>query len=270
VVTYNVVTDSAIYGIAILPNLDDKLWLTRDNVVRENIVRASGQADLALGGPARKGDCFAGNEHETSLPPAIEVFAGCDLALSAGGDLGPTTTLLAKFVAALGGNYDPGDWKAAPQPPDQPQMPSAASAPVALAIPETAVPGPHDVRLLAETLAATPQLHAGSVRREITIMGIPLGPLGSTLLGLYAYVLPLALYAAWISIALWDLVRRDVSDRRRIGWMTVVLAIPVIGPLAYFGLGGSSISRAVRWFLVIGGIAIYLAVIVLTMAVQVL
>jgi hypothetical protein len=101
-------------------------------------------------------------------------------------------------------------------------------------------------------------------------MGIPLGPLGSTLLGLYAYVLPLALYASWISIALWDLVRRELSDRRRIGWMTLVLAVPVVGPIAYFGLGGSQIPRAVRWFLVLGGIVIYLAILALSMAVQVL
>ena len=101
-------------------------------------------------------------------------------------------------------------------------------------------------------------------------MGIPLGPIGSTLLGLYAYVLPLALYAAWISIAMWDLIRRELSDRRRIGWMALVLALPVIGPIAYFALGGSQIPSATRWFLVVGGIAIYLVVVVLAMAVQVL
>ena len=91
-------------------------------------------------------------------------------------------------------------------------------------------------------------------------MGIPLNSLVSTLLGLYAYVLPLALYAAWIAIALWDLVRRDLSNRRRIGWLAVVLALPVIGPVAYFGWGGSAIPRSVRAFLVVGGIGIYLAV----------
>jgi hypothetical protein len=120
-------------------------------------------------------------------------------------------------------------------------MPDAATAPAILAVPETAVPGAHEVRSLEATLAATSS--SGTVRREFTIMGIPLGPLGSTLLGLYAFVLPLALYAAWISIALWDLIRRELSDRRRIGWMALVLALPVVGPVAYFGLGGSG-SRA--------------------------
>ena len=264
----NVVDDSAIYGIAILPNVDENLWLTRNNVIRNNIVRRSGQADLALGGPSVRGDCFEGNTYDTSLPVAAEAFAGCSMPAGGGGDLGPTLTLLAKVVGALGGNYDPGDWRVVPAPPAQPQMPDAVDTEVLLAVPEHVVPGRHEVRSLEATLAATSS--SGTVRREFTIMGIPLGPLGSTLLGLYAYVLPLALYAAWISIALWDLIRRELSDRRRIGWMAIVLALPVIGPVAYFGLGGSSISSPVRWFLVAGGIGIYLVVVVLSMAVQVL
>jgi plastocyanin len=268
VVEGNVVDDSAIYGIAIVPNLDENLWLTRNNVIRNNIVRRSGQADLALGGPSVRGDCFEGNTYETSLPTAAEVFAGCSVRAGGGGDLAPTLTLLARFVASLGGSFEPGDWQGAPVPPAQPQMPDAATAPAVLAVPEAAVPGRHEVRSLEATLAATSS--SGTVRREFTIMGIPLGPLGSTLLGLYAYVLPLALYAAWISIALWDLIRRELSDRRRIGWMAIVLALPVFGPLAYFGLGGSTIPSAVRWFLVAGGIGIYIAVVALSMAAQVL
>ena len=38
----NLVADHATYGIAILPNLDDNLWLTRDNEVRDNVVAAFG------------------------------------------------------------------------------------------------------------------------------------------------------------------------------------------------------------------------------------
>jgi hypothetical protein len=52
--------------------------------------------------------------------------------------------------------------------------------------------------------------------------------------------------------------------------MALVLALPVIGPVAYFGLGGSQIPSAVRWFLVAGGIAIYAAIAALAMAAQAL
>ena len=100
------------------------------------------------------------------------------------------------------------------------------------------------------------------------VMGVPLGSIASVLLGLYAYVLPLALYAAWISIAMWDLIRRDLSDGRRIGWMALVLVVPLVGPIAYFAFGGSAISRNVRLFLVLGGMAIYLGVAALAVAVR--
>jgi hypothetical protein len=171
-------------------------------------------------------------------------------------------------VAALGGHYDPGDWEHAVAPDEQPQLPDAATAPVVLAVPEIAVPGPHAVRSVEETLAVTSS--SESVRKEMLLMGVPLGSIGSTLLGLYLYVLPLALYAAWIAIAVWDLIRREVPDGRRIGWMALVLAVPIVGPIAYFTLGGSAIPRAVRLFLVFGGIAIYIGVAALVVLVQVL
>ncbi len=268
IVEGNVVLDSTVYGIALLPNLDDNLWLTRDNVIRDNHIGGSGQADLALGGPALGGDCFEGNVHVNSVPPAIETFAGCGLPAGAGGDLAPTVSLLVHFLAALGGHYDPGDWQNSVAPDEQPSMPDAATAPVVLAVPEVAVPGPHVVRSLEATLAATSS--SGSVAKEMLVMGVPLGSIASVLLGLYAYVLPLALYAAWISIAMWDLIRRDLSDGRRIGWMALVLAVPLVGPIAYFALGRSAISRNVRLFLVLGGMAIYLGVAALAVAVQVL
>ena len=61
IVEGNLVEDNATYGIAVLPNLDDNLWLSRDNEVRGNVVRGSGRADLALGLPSVHGDCFASN-----------------------------------------------------------------------------------------------------------------------------------------------------------------------------------------------------------------
>ena len=102
-------------------------------------------------------------------------------------------------------------------------------------------------------------------------MGIPLTSTLTTVLGLYGYVFPLVLYAAWIAIALWDLVRREeVSDRRRIGWMAIVLIVPLVGPVAYFARGGSAIARSVRWFLVGGGLLIYLGIAVLALLAEAL
>jgi Phospholipase_D-nuclease N-terminal len=42
--------------------------------------------------------------------------------------------------------------------------------------------------------------------------------------------LPLILYSVWVSIALWDLVRKEaVPNRTRVLWMLVVLVVPLAG-----------------------------------------
>ena len=76
-VTSNLVEDSATYGILVMPIFDENLWVTADNVVRDNVVRRSGIADLGLGAPSEGGDCFAGNDATTSQPPAIELLYPC-------------------------------------------------------------------------------------------------------------------------------------------------------------------------------------------------
>ncbi len=266
----NLVEGHAVFGIALLPNLDANFWATRGNVVRGNEVSGSGRADLALGAPSVYRDCFADNEHVTSLPPAIETLAACGRRIGGGGDPAATLGLLARFAQALGGHYTSGDWQAEPVPSAQAQLPGGAAAPTVLAIPEIAVPGPYAIRSIAEIKAAAGGAVAGAAR-EVTIMGIPLTSTLTTILGLYAYVFPLALYAAWIAIALWDLVRREeVSGRRRIGWMAVVLILPLVGPLAYFAAGGSSIPRSARWFLVVGGVVIYLGIATIAMLAEAL
>ena len=92
-VTQNLVEDQSTYGIAIVPNLDANFWATRDNEVVNNVVVRSGRADLALGAPSSGGDCFAGNEPSTSIPPYLETLYGCEgpsLRWFGGGDLAPT------------------------------------------------------------------------------------------------------------------------------------------------------------------------------------
>lgn len=259
----NLVEDHAVFGIALLPNLDSNFWATRGNVVRGNEVSGSGRADLAMGAPSVNGDCFERNDHTTSLPPAVETLAACDARIGGGGDPAATLGLLARFAQALGGHYTSGDWRVEPAPPGGDQMPDALMAPAVLAVPESAVPGSYAIRSIEE-IRADAGADAGAVPaavREVTIMGIPLTSTLTTILGLYGYVFPLILYAAWVAIALWDLVRREaVSDRRRIGWMALILIVPVFGPVAYFVAGGSGISPSVRWFLVLGGIVIYVGI----------
>ena len=52
--------------------------------------------------------------------------------------------------------------------------------------------------------------------------------------------------------------------------MAVVLILPLVGPLAYFAVGGSSIQRSARWFLVVGGVVIYLGIATIAMLAEAL
>jgi len=173
----------------------------------------------------------------------------------AGGSLGVAVGPLTRYLEASSGELEVGDWRTQPAPRPQDDMPGAAEAPPNPAIAETAVPQRIQIRdARALDVPAT-----SDVFQEVTMLGSPLATsFWGVLVGLYAYALPLILYSAWISIALWDLVRQDaVPNRVRVGWMAAVIAIPVLGPIAYYAFGRSPIQRSLRVMLVAGGLAIY-------------
>jgi hypothetical protein len=258
-VTQNLVEDHVNFGIALLASPDENLWLTEDNEIRGNVVERSGDADLVLGAPSGGGDCFADNEYAISLPPAIEWRAACGSALAKipGGSVGALIGPLERYLDAALGEVTTGDWRSQPPPPPQPNMPGAESAPPAPAVAEIAVPQRVQIRD-----ARTLDVQASSdVSQEVTVLGMPLATgFFSVLFGLYVYVLPLILYSAWISIALWDLVRQDaVPNRTRVLWMLIVIVVPLFGPIAYYAFGRSPIQRSLRVMLVAGGLGIYVA-----------
>ena len=171
--------------------------------------------------------------------------------------MAPTLSALTRYLRALGGDFPHGDWKTQPLPPRLPQMSGdAAEAPPAFAVPGGTVPSTYRIRPVAGITSAS----GPEVTKELTIMGMPLATSwGGLLLGLYAYILPFVLYAAWVAIAMWDLIRQEsASIPYRARWMLIVLIVPFLGPLLYFGLGGSPIPRQLRLILTAGGIVAYL------------
>ncbi|HJS26965.1 MAG TPA: PLDc N-terminal domain-containing protein [Actinomycetota bacterium] len=265
-VTQNLVEDHVNFGIALLASPDEQVWLTEGNEVRGNLVRSSGDADLALGAPAAGGDCFDANAFATSLPPAIEWRNGCGspLARIAGGSLGMVIGPLERYLDAAFGEVEVGDWRSQPPPPPQESMPGAEGAPPDPAIAEVAVPQRVQIRDARALGVPAPT----DVSQEVTVLGMPIAASWwGVLVGLYAYALPLILYTAWVSIALWDLVRQEaVPNRTRILWMLAVLVIPLFGPIAYYVFGRSPIQRSLRIALVAGGLAIYAAITALAIA----
>ena len=259
-VTQNRVEDSGTYGILVAPIVDEHLWVTAGNVVRDNIVQRSGAADLGLGAPSEGGDCFANNDAATSQPPAIALLypcAGVRPFPAGGGSMAPTITFLARYLAVLDGAVPGGDWRTQPAPPPQPQMEGdPVDAPPIIAIGGENVPQPFRIR---DATSIRPT-SGPTVSKEIAIMGVPLATSwGGLLIGLYGYVLPFVLYATWVAVAMWDLIRQESAPMpHRTRWMLVVLVVPFIGPLLYFGFGRSPIPRQLRLVLTVGGVVTYL------------
>jgi hypothetical protein len=115
----NDVHDHPYFGIAVSPMVDKQLWQSAHNEVRDNQVRRSGRADLAIGLPEGGGNCFADNDFSTSRPPDIEDRFGCDgrgLLGAIPGDLWPTLVLGRAALQAELGETPGGDWRETPAP----------------------------------------------------------------------------------------------------------------------------------------------------------
>jgi len=241
-------------GILILPNIDQHFWQPSGNVTENNIITNSGVADLALSALSAGNNCFSDNKVVRTSPPFLQFTHACG-SLSArggGGDPSVATVLLDHFMQANLGRYRVRDWKKVPAPAPHPGMPDPTIDPQGIF---TTIDG----RPLDMTVAAT------SISPCITLGGLGLAtPFFEVILGFYMYYLPLALYAAWISVATWDIVRRgEMKGGTRIGWLAVVYFIPVLGPLAYYLFGKSEIPRLTRFALAIGAPIVYLIISVL-------
>jgi hypothetical protein len=86
--------------------------------------------------------------------------------------------------------------------------------------------------------------------------------------GIYGYFLPFMLYAAWSTLAFWDLARReDMGKAKGTVWVFVVLLFPFVGAIVYHAFGGSPIPEWLRISVVGGGLLVYVAVLVLGISV---
>ena len=212
VVERNVIADHVLDGIAVISFLDRNFWPAEGNIIRNNRILRSGRADLALGGPASRDNCFSHNEYQSSAPAGLELLAGCNrLRLPMGHD--PVALGGTLFVrAAREEHRERPSFKTQPVPPPQPQMPGGATAPVEIAaavfdslhfrVDDAQLP-PEAAQYLA---APAPEGFAGP------------GSLG-VLFGRWSYHLLWILLLLWVGLALWDLRRRrNISRGGRLTW----------------------------------------------------
>lgn len=252
----NLVEGNQSYGVLVSPAADREVRLGEGSRVGGNAATGNGQADLALGAPAGRGNCFAGNRHRSDLPPGLQLLSRCGspLARLGGGDPGVTADRLAR-VARMAHESR----RARPLTPaagDLTPQPSMADAEKTPPQPATGTP-PSGAELQAAPLPHPPtaSLHA---TKEALVLGVKLTDPLALVLGLYAYLLPLALYAAWVSVAIWDLARREgLTGPARVGLAAFVLGVPLVGPVGYLAVGAKTIPKGLRLFLAFGGLGLY-------------
>lgn len=257
-VTRNRVLNHPGTGIHVLPMIDKNVYMPSGNVISDNVIEGSGLADLQLSGMSRSGNCFEGNAFSTSFPPLLEAEQPCDgLRLPALWQLGGLSDQLGRIIEyelGLDGAVFYGDM---PHPPPQARMPGGADAQVVPAVNVFAGARPD---LNAIEVPAMPADLEITQQGGFDIMGVTFASAIGGVLGLYAYVLPLVLYAAWVAIAVWEIVagREDLSRAAGIWWILAILIIPFLGVIAYYVSGKSKIPASYRWVLLVGGMGAYL------------
>lgn len=127
----NRVVRSRANGIAILPILDRHYWPATGHVVRENVISASGRADLVAGGLGTMHNCFEGNQFHSSLPWGLQLLNGCNgPRIPLASDLSSYMTFLGAIGQIRTGRFSVKDYRDRPAPPPQPEMPGGSQAPV--------------------------------------------------------------------------------------------------------------------------------------------
>jgi hypothetical protein len=258
-VVANRITNHETAGVAIVPLPDLNIWFSGGNEVRGNVIEGSRWADVLLTGPGLGGDCVSDNELTRTIPAGLQLFHGCDgdVRLPMGSNTSGLMFLAGRFAATEQlGPFPINDWTTAPVPSAQTTMP--ADTPVRPAVGEFAA-AVRDLDSFTVPASAGPV----TVSNGVTMSGIPLAAgVFPAIFSLYGYLLPFVLLAAWVSLSLWDLARReDLGKGATLGWIAVVLLVPFLGPVLYLLAGRSTIPSWQRLAFVVGGIGAYLVVI---------
>ena len=130
IVERNVILDHDQYGVLVTPMLDKNFYRAEGNIIRDNQVRRSGRADIALSGPMSRDNCFGGNRVDVAAPAGLTHAQGCSgLRLPFDIDPLPFASLVLVRGSLIEAAHFP-DWKTQPVPAPQPTMPDPLSAPV--------------------------------------------------------------------------------------------------------------------------------------------
>lgn len=269
IVDGNVVFNHNNYGILVTMNIDENLWISNHNQIRNNTVFSSGRGDMALSGPVNVGNCFENNSYHVSSPPMLETMQGCGaLRYPWTGDMSSTIGLLALFVQASLGDFTLPSYKNQPAPPNQENMPKEYFSRILPA---------HDVfesnRSLIEK-AELPSISAAEVdsykkNASLFTSGLRVhypGTLKTWFFHLIGFFLPFTIFASWTGLAVLDLLHRKVQDsdlfRSSIPYLTLIL-FPFVGALIALYSKDSLVPRRITNSIVFGGIGFFFTILLL-------
>lgn len=255
----NLVFNHNNYGILVTMNIDENIWISNNNVIRNNKVYHSGRGDIALSGPVNVGNCFEGNSYGVSSPPLLESLQPCSgLRYPHTGDMSSSIGLLALFVQANLREFVLGSYKNQPIPGAQMNMPKESLANV--------VPA-HDVFETNKGLIETAELPKLS-QAEFDVATNKMytsgwrvhfpGTLKTWYFHLMGYLLPFAIFAAWTGLSILD--RFSVKGAKLDFYFWLILLVPFIGSLVYLYSKESKVSRVVRNTVVFGGILLFFTI----------
>ena len=257
----NLLVNNPTSGVQVVTMIDENLWPSGGNEIRDNVIRGSGRADIAIGGPLEEGSCVADNDASTSLPFTLEVLHSCDginLPLFYG--LATSSEPLGRIAQYNGGGNTVLEHGEAPKPERTlDQLPGGADAPVRPAVDVFA-------SLDFDPDAITTPVMPDGVEldgRRLTLFGVALDSgFWSVLYGALMWWVPLLVWFAGGIWALRRLWRGDKPTWAKAGWSGAAVVVPTVGVLAYTGLAADGWSWRRRLLVAVGGLVLWLAVVV--------
>ena len=124
IIKNNVIVDHDLYGVILTASMDVNYWPAHGNRVEKNLILSSRKADIAVSGVSNLANCFEGNYFNTSIPPGLQAWNGCEkniIPLSS--DLSGLWSTIARLIYANTGGFYQDDWRTLPEPKPQENMP---------------------------------------------------------------------------------------------------------------------------------------------------
>lgn len=243
----NLISGHPNHGILILPNLQDNLWLSYNNTIKDNIVLNSGRADISQVGPVSHGNCFSGNSFSTSIPFGLQIGNHCNspIRMILGGELSMLFGGLAMMFEAKMGLVTPGDYKTQPHPGPQIQMPENLKKQILPAV-NVFEKNKHMIK----TPAYHPELkkYRDSIQsRHVALTGSikPLIPNSASTIffHVFGYLLPFVIFSCWTCMAFWDM---HLGGEIKFSRLLIVAGLPFVGSLIYHILWANNIPKWLR------------------------